>query len=75
MVAWSRTPEWTDVVDAADAPRCEFFLGEIIPITSSLAVGNYRVKVEVKDLATGVMTETFLPIELLDERAFAAVAD
>ena len=74
-IAWSRTPEWTEVVDTSDAPRCEFFLGEIIPIANSLAAGNYHVKVEVKDLATGATTSSYLPIEVLDERAFAAVND
>jgi hypothetical protein len=74
-IAWSRTPEWTEVVDTSDSPRCEFFLGEIIPISSSLAAGNYNVRVEVKDLTTGSTTSTVLPIEVLTERAFAAVND
>lgn len=74
-IAWSRSPEWTEVVDTSDNPRCEFFLGEIIPISSSLAAGNYHVRVEVKDLATGATTSTVLPIEVLTERAFAAVND
>jgi len=74
-IAWSRTPEWTEVVDTSDSPRCEFFLGEIIPISNSLAAGNYNVRVEVKDLTTGSTTSTVLPIEVLTERAFAAVND
>jgi hypothetical protein len=75
FIAWSRTPEWTEVVDTSDSPRCEFFLGEIIPIANNLSAGNYNVRVEVKDLATGAITSQVLPIEVLDERAFAAVND
>ncbi len=70
-VAWSRTPEWTDVTDSSDEPRCEFFLGEIIPIANTLVAGNYKVKVEVKDLASGATTMSYLPIEVLTPAAFA----
>ncbi len=75
FVAWSRTPEWTEVTDTSNSPRSEFFLGEIIPIASNLSAGNYNVRVEVKDLVTGAITSQILPIEVLDERAFAAVSD
>ncbi len=75
FVAWSRTPEWTEVTDTSNSPRSEFFLGEIIPIASNLGAGNYNVRVEVKDLVTGAITSQILPIEVLDERAFAAVSD
>lgn len=73
FVAWSRTPEWTEVIDTSDSPRSDFFLGEIIPIASNLKVGNYNLRVEVKDLATGAVTSQVLPIEVLDERTFAAM--
>jgi hypothetical protein len=75
FIAWSRTPEWTEVVDTSDSPRSEFFLGEIIPIANNLSAGTYNVRVEVKDLTTGAVTSQVLPIEVLDERAFAAVND
>jgi hypothetical protein len=63
------------VTDTSNSPRSEFFLGEIIPIASNLSAGNYNVRVEVKDLVTGAITSQILPIEVLDERAFAAVSD
>ena len=73
--AWCRTPEWTEVVDTADNRRNEFFLGEIIPINANLAMGNYFVKVEVKDLATGATTSSIVPFKVLDKQAFAAAGD
>ena len=73
--AWSRTPEWTEVVDTADNRRNEFFLGEIIPINANLAMGNYFVRVEVKDLTTGATTSSIVPFKVLDKQAFAAAGD
>jgi hypothetical protein len=73
--AWCRTPEWTEVVDVADSRREQFFLGEIIPIGSSLAMGNYNVKIEVKDLATGAVTQSIIPFKVLDKQAFAAASE
>lgn len=73
-LAWCRTPEWTEVTDTSDNPRSEFFLGEIIPIGSSLIVGSYAVKVEVKDLSTGAVTSSIVPFQILDERTYAAVS-
>lgn len=73
--AWSRTPEWTEVVDTADNRRSEFFLGEIIPINANLAMGNYFVRVEVKDLASGATTSSIVPFKVLDKQAFAAAGD
>jgi hypothetical protein len=73
--AWCRTPEWTEVVDTADNRRNEFFLGEIIPINSNLAMGTYFVKVEVKDLASGATTSSIVPFKVLDKQAYAAATD
>jgi len=73
--AWCRTPEWTEVVDSSDNQRHDFFLGEIIPIGSSLAMGNYNVKVEVKDLSTGAVTQSIVPFKVLDKQAFAAATE
>jgi hypothetical protein len=73
-LAWCRTPEWTEVTDTSDKPRSEFFLGEIIPIGSSLIVGSYAVKVEVKDLSSGAVTSSIVPFQILDERTYAAVS-
>jgi hypothetical protein len=73
--AWCRTPEWTEVVDVADNRRQEFFLGEIIPIGANLAMGNYNVKIEVKDLATGAVTQSIIPFKVLDKQAFAAASE
>lgn len=69
---WCRTPEWTEVVDTADNQRREFFLGEIIPIGSTLSMGSYNVKVEVKDLTTGAVTSSIVPFKVLDAQTFAA---
>jgi len=73
--AWSRTPEWTEVVDTADNRRNEFFLGEIIPINANLAMGNYFVRVEVKDLTTGNTTSSIVPFKVLGEREYAAATE
>jgi hypothetical protein len=72
---WTRSPEWTEVVDSSENRRNQFFLGEIVPIANNIPVGSYNMKLEVKDLATGSTTWTMLPIDVLDERAFVDQAD
>ncbi len=72
---WQRSPEWTAVVDTSDVRRGEFFLCEIIPISEYLSVGSYRLKIEVRDEATGTVAVSMVPIHVVADPAMAAVQD
>ena len=72
---WQRSPEWTAVVDTSDVRRDEFFLCEIIPISEYLSVGSYRLKIEVRDEATGAVAVSTVPIHVVADPAMAAVQD
>jgi hypothetical protein len=72
---WQRSPEWTAVVDTSDVRRDEFFLCEIIPISEYLSVGSYRLKIEVRDEATGAIAVSTLPIQIVADPAMAAASE
>ena len=65
----------TAVVDTSDVRRDEFFLCEIIPISEYLSVGSYRLKIEVRDEATGAVAVSTVPIHVVADPAMAAVQD
>jgi hypothetical protein len=71
---WQRSPEWTAVVDSSDVRRGEFFLCEIIPVSEYLSVGSYRLKLEVRDEATGVVAVSTVPIQVVADPSMAAAA-
>lgn len=71
---WQRSPEWTAVVDSSDVRRGEFFLCEIIPVSEYLSVGSYRLKIEVRDEATGVVAVSTVPIQVVADPSMAAAA-
>jgi len=72
---WARSPEWTAVVDASPVRREDFFVGEIVPVSEYLSIGSYRLKVEIRDEATGVVATAFHPIQIVADPAMAAVGD
>ena len=72
---WQRSPEWTAVVDNSDVRREEFFLCEIIPVSEYLSVGSYRLKVEVRDEATGTVAVSTVPIQIVADPAMAAASE
>ncbi|MDI9403629.1 MAG: hypothetical protein QM516_07130, partial [Limnohabitans sp.] len=68
-------PEWTAVVDSSPTRRGEFFVGEIVTLTEYLSVGGYRLKVEIRDEATGIVGVATRPFVVVADPAMAAVAD
>ena len=75
VVVWRRSPEWTAVVDSSPTRRGEFFVGEIVTLTEYLSVGGYRLKVEIRDEATGIVGVATRPFVVVADPAMAAVAD
>ncbi len=75
VVVWRRSPEWTAVVDSSPTRRDEFFVGEIVTLTEYLSVGGYRLKVEIRDEATGVVGVATRPFVVVADPAMAAVSD
>lgn len=70
---WNRSPEWTAVVDASDVRRSDFFVGEIVPLSESLSVGGYLLKVTVRDEATGATATSSIPFQIVAESGLATV--
>ncbi len=72
---WRRSPEWTAVVDASEVRRDEFFVAEIVPLNEYLSVGSYRLKVELRDEATGATATSTVPFHIVADPSMAAVGD
>jgi hypothetical protein len=72
---WRRSPEWTAVVDTSDVRRDEFFVGEIVPLSEYLSVGSYRVKIELRDEATGATASSSVPFHVVADPAMVASGD
>ncbi|MFZ9879783.1 MAG: hypothetical protein ACO3QC_00070 [Phycisphaerales bacterium] len=69
---WTRSPEWTAVVDASDVRRTQFFVGEIVTLSDSLSVGGYLLKVTVRDESTGASVTSSMPFQIVADSGFAA---
>lgn len=69
---WRRSPEWTASLDSSDVRRSEFFLGEIVQLSQHLTVGGYRLKVEVRDEATGAVSTTAISFQVVADPAMAS---
>ncbi|MFM7135344.1 MAG: hypothetical protein ACKO0W_13630, partial [Planctomycetota bacterium] len=69
---WVRSPEWTPVVDKAEVRRTEFFVGEIVTLSDQLPVGRYLLRIEAKDEATGAISVSKVPFELVEPEALTA---
>ncbi|MFM7051668.1 MAG: hypothetical protein ACKOYN_05990 [Planctomycetota bacterium] len=70
---WNRSPEWTAVVDASDVRRSDFFVGEIVPLSESLSVGGYLLKVTVRDEGTGATATSSIPFQIVADSGLATV--
>jgi hypothetical protein len=72
---WARTPAWTAVVDRSPTRRDDFFVGEIVPVSEYLSVGGYRLKIEVRDEASGKVATAHHPLQVVADPSMAAVGD
>jgi hypothetical protein len=72
---WARTPAWTAVVDRSPTRRDDFFVGEIVPVSEYLSVGGYRLKIEVRDEASGKIATAYHPLQVVADPSMAAVGD
>jgi hypothetical protein len=72
---WARTPAWTAVVDRSPTRRDDFFVGEIVPVSEYLSVGGYRLKIEVRDEASGKVATAYHPLQVVADPSMAAVGD
>ncbi|MCE2881164.1 MAG: hypothetical protein LW636_02205 [Planctomycetaceae bacterium] len=69
---WTRSPEWTAVVDASEVRRTQFFVGEIVTLSDSLSVGGYLFKVTVRDESTGASVTSSMPFQIVADSGFAS---
>jgi len=69
---WTRSPEWTAVVDASEVRRTQFFVGEIVTLSDSLSVGGYLLKVTVRDESTGASVTSSMPFQIVADSGFAS---
>lgn len=72
---WQRSPEWTGSIDASEVRRGEFFLCEIVQLSEHLSVGGYRLKVQIRDEATGEIAVHALPFHVVADPAMVSVGD
>lgn len=72
-LAW-RQPE-QETVDISRNHRRDFFVVQRITLPETLTVGRYNLKVAMRDLATGQIAESIIPITIVaDSRLVAAPA-
>lgn len=67
LLAW-RQPE-QQVKDFSRNRRRDFFIVQRIDLPETLSVGSYRLKITMRDKATGAVAERILPIELVADVA------
>lgn len=67
LLAW-RQPEQI-VKDFSRNRRRDFFIVQRIDLPETLSVGAYRLKVTMRDKATGAVAERIIPIELVADAA------
>ena len=72
---WRRSPEWTASSDRSETRRGEFFLCEIVALSEHLSVGGYRLKVEIRDEATGEVAVHALPFHVVADPTMVSVGD
>lgn len=60
---WHKPPQ--RVVETSRTKRHDFYLIQIIELNASLAIGKYNLKVSVRDLSSGSVAETIIPIEIV----------
>lgn len=59
---WHRPPQ--RVIETSRVKRRDFYLIQIIELHRSLSIGRYNLKVTLKDLNSGAVTESMIPIEI-----------
>ena len=59
---WHRPPQ--RVIETSRVKRRDFYLIQIIELHRSLAIGRYNLKVTLKDLNSGAVTESMIPVEI-----------
>lgn len=59
---WHRPPQ--RVIETSRVKRRDFYLIQIIELHRSLAIGRYNLKVTLKDLNSGAVTESMIPVEV-----------
>ncbi|MFZ4574390.1 MAG: hypothetical protein ACOYN0_08330 [Phycisphaerales bacterium] len=62
---WHRPPQ--RVVETSRVKRRDFYLIQIIELHKSLPIGRYNLKVTLKDVASGEVTETTVPLEIVGQ--------
>lgn len=67
LLAW-RQPE-QEVKDFSSRRRRDFFIVQRIDLPPTLSVGSYRLKITMRDKATGAVAERTIPIELVADAA------
>ena len=72
---WARQPAWTAVVDRSPTRREDFFIGEIVSVSEYLSVGSYRLKIEIRDEASGRVAIALRPLHIVADPSMAAVGD
>ncbi|MCE2883316.1 MAG: hypothetical protein LW806_00245 [Planctomycetaceae bacterium] len=72
---WARQPAWTAVVDHSPTRREDFFVGEIVSVSEYLSVGSYRLKIEIRDEASGRVATASHPLHIVADPSMAAVGD
>jgi hypothetical protein len=61
--AWHRPPQ--RVIETSRTKRRDFYLIQIIELPAALTIGKYNLKVAVKDVTTGIATESIIPVEIV----------
>lgn len=68
LLAWRQPAQQID--DFSRNVRRDFFVVQMIELPETLSVGSYRLKVTMRDVATGAEAEEILPIDVVaDESA------
>jgi len=75
LEVWARQPAWTAVVDHSPTRREDFFVGEIVSVSEYLSVGSYRLKIEIRDEASGRVATASHPLHIVADPSMAAVGD
>jgi hypothetical protein len=69
LLTWRR-PEET-VLETSRNPRRDFFLIQDVTLPATLSNGAYRLKVTIRDRATGQEDQAIIPIEIVSDPALA----
>lgn len=69
VLAWGKPEE--GVIETSMNRRRDFYLVQQITLPSTLTVGAYRLKVALKDRATGTQDEAVIPIEVVADPGLA----